>query len=169
MISGEVAVAVNAPPRARRARHDPQKPRSLSIGPQRLHFARARGGRSPDVAESQLDASEPDFEVEAGELVAVGLLSPAATAACKITAWPNMPVSQWVPRHCRAWPRSPARPAPLPGQPGPPICSLGRRADGWETPVPFKIDLQHGDEDLEQIARDILGLAKLNCNAHQTW
>jgi hypothetical protein len=37
--------------------------------------------------------------------------------------------------------------------------------DGWETPVPLKIDIQHGDASIEQVAKDILGLTKLNYNA----
>lgn len=37
--------------------------------------------------------------------------------------------------------------------------------DGWETPVPLRIEIQHGDADLEQVGADILGLTKLNYNA----
>jgi hypothetical protein len=37
--------------------------------------------------------------------------------------------------------------------------------DGWEVPVPLTITLQHGEADLVQVARDILGLTKLNYNA----
>jgi hypothetical protein len=37
--------------------------------------------------------------------------------------------------------------------------------DGWEVPVPLRIDIQHGDADLTQVASDILGLTKLNYNA----
>lgn len=37
--------------------------------------------------------------------------------------------------------------------------------DGWETPVPLKIDIQHGEADIRQVASDILGLTKLNYNA----
>jgi argonaute-like protein implicated in RNA metabolism and viral defense len=37
--------------------------------------------------------------------------------------------------------------------------------DGWEVPAPLKIDIQQGDADLELVARDILGLTKLNYNA----
>ena len=37
--------------------------------------------------------------------------------------------------------------------------------DGWETPVPLQIDIQHGDADIVDAARDILGLTKLNYNA----
>ena len=37
--------------------------------------------------------------------------------------------------------------------------------DGWETPLPLRIDIQQGDGDIEQVARDILGLTKLNYNA----
>lgn len=39
--------------------------------------------------------------------------------------------------------------------------------DGWEVPVPISITLQHGEADLVNIARDILGLTKLNYNACQ--
>jgi hypothetical protein len=37
--------------------------------------------------------------------------------------------------------------------------------DGWEVPVPLRLDLQHGDADIGQVCRDILGLTKLNYNA----
>ena len=37
--------------------------------------------------------------------------------------------------------------------------------DGSETPWPLKVDLQHGEADIELVARDILGLTKLNYNA----
>lgn len=36
---------------------------------------------------------------------------------------------------------------------------------GWEVPVPLRIDIQHGNADIEQICKDILGLTKLNYNA----
>jgi hypothetical protein len=36
--------------------------------------------------------------------------------------------------------------------------------DGWEIPVPLRIDLQYGNADITQIAKDILGLTKLNYN-----
>lgn len=39
--------------------------------------------------------------------------------------------------------------------------------DGWEVPVPLAISIQHGDADLLQVARDVLGLTKLNYNACQ--
>lgn len=39
--------------------------------------------------------------------------------------------------------------------------------DGWEVPVPLAITIQHGEGELLQIARDILGLTKLNYNACQ--
>jgi len=39
-----------------------------------------------------------------------------------------------------------------------------RTYDGWETPVPIRIDIQHGDESIVQVATDILGLTKLNFN-----
>jgi hypothetical protein len=39
--------------------------------------------------------------------------------------------------------------------------------NGWEVPVPFRIDIEHGEADLEQIARDILGLTKLNYNTRK--
>jgi hypothetical protein len=39
--------------------------------------------------------------------------------------------------------------------------------DGWEIPVPLSITIQHGDCDLLQVARDILGLTKLNYNTCQ--
>jgi hypothetical protein len=37
--------------------------------------------------------------------------------------------------------------------------------DGWETPVPMRIDVMHGEADIELVAKDILGLTKLNYNA----
>lgn len=37
--------------------------------------------------------------------------------------------------------------------------------DGWEVPVPLRIDIQHGNTDIEQVGCDILGLTKLNYNA----
>ena len=37
--------------------------------------------------------------------------------------------------------------------------------DGWETPVPLRIDIQHGKADIYQVGSDILSLTKLNYNA----
>jgi hypothetical protein len=37
--------------------------------------------------------------------------------------------------------------------------------DGWEVPAPLRIDIQHGEGDIEQVANDIMGLTKLNYNA----
>jgi hypothetical protein len=37
--------------------------------------------------------------------------------------------------------------------------------DGWEIPVPLRIDIQQGSAEIEQVARDIFGLTKLNYNA----
>ena len=37
--------------------------------------------------------------------------------------------------------------------------------DGWETPVPLQIDIQHGSANIVDVARDILSLTKLNYNA----
>ncbi len=37
--------------------------------------------------------------------------------------------------------------------------------DGWEIPLPIKIDIQRGESDITQVAQDILGLTKLNYNA----
>lgn len=37
--------------------------------------------------------------------------------------------------------------------------------DGAEVPVPMRIDIQHGDASIEQVAQDILALTKLNYNA----
>jgi hypothetical protein len=39
--------------------------------------------------------------------------------------------------------------------------------DGFEVPVPLAITIQHGNGDLLQIAKDILGLTKLNYNSCQ--
>ncbi|HTU47502.1 MAG TPA: hypothetical protein VMF91_20735 [Bryobacteraceae bacterium] len=36
--------------------------------------------------------------------------------------------------------------------------------DGWEVPTPLRIDIEHGDADIEQVALDIFGLTKLNYN-----
>lgn len=36
--------------------------------------------------------------------------------------------------------------------------------DGWEVPNPLRIDIQHGEADIEQVAKDIFGLTKLNYN-----
>lgn len=36
--------------------------------------------------------------------------------------------------------------------------------DGWETPAPLRIDIQHGEAEIGQVAKDILGLTKLNFN-----
>jgi hypothetical protein len=40
-----------------------------------------------------------------------------------------------------------------------------RTYPGWESPVPLKIDIQHGEAEIEQVARDVLALTKLNYNA----
>jgi hypothetical protein len=40
-----------------------------------------------------------------------------------------------------------------------------RTYPGWEAPVPLRIDIQHGDADIEQVSRDIFALTKLNYNA----
>ena len=39
--------------------------------------------------------------------------------------------------------------------------------DGFEVPVPLAITIQHGNGELLQIAKDILGLTKLNYNSCQ--
>lgn len=39
--------------------------------------------------------------------------------------------------------------------------------DGWEIPCPVLIQIQHGDADILQVAKDILGLTKLNYNSCQ--
>lgn len=36
--------------------------------------------------------------------------------------------------------------------------------DGAEVPAPLRIDVQHGQADVRVVARDILGLTKLNFN-----
>jgi hypothetical protein len=36
--------------------------------------------------------------------------------------------------------------------------------DGWEVPVPLRIDIQHGAADIIQVAQDVLSLTKLNYN-----
>lgn len=36
--------------------------------------------------------------------------------------------------------------------------------DGWETPAPLSIRVQHGEADIREIAKDVLGLTKLNYN-----
>lgn len=40
-----------------------------------------------------------------------------------------------------------------------------RTYDGWEVPAPLRIDIQHGNAPIDQVANDILGLTKLNYNA----
>ena len=40
-----------------------------------------------------------------------------------------------------------------------------RTYPGGETPVPLRIDVQHGDADFSQVAKDIFSLTKLNYNA----
>ena len=37
--------------------------------------------------------------------------------------------------------------------------------DGWETPDPLRIDIEHGEADIDQVSEDIFGLTKLNYNA----
>jgi hypothetical protein len=37
--------------------------------------------------------------------------------------------------------------------------------DGWEVPAPLRIDIEHGEADIVEVAKDILGLTKLNYNA----
>ena len=37
--------------------------------------------------------------------------------------------------------------------------------DGWEVPVPLRIDIEHGEADVRQVGSDVLGLTKLNYNA----
>lgn len=37
--------------------------------------------------------------------------------------------------------------------------------DGWDVPIPLRIDVQNGDTPVERVAQDILGLTKLNYNA----
>jgi hypothetical protein len=37
--------------------------------------------------------------------------------------------------------------------------------DGSDVPVPLSVEIQHGDADIEQVARDVFGLTKLNYNA----
>lgn len=39
--------------------------------------------------------------------------------------------------------------------------------DGFEVPVPLSITIQHGDGDIVQVAKDVLGLTKLNYNSCQ--
>lgn len=39
--------------------------------------------------------------------------------------------------------------------------------DGFEVPAPLSITIQHGATDIEQVAKDILGLTKLNYNSCQ--
>jgi len=40
-----------------------------------------------------------------------------------------------------------------------------RTYEGSDVPSPLRIEVQHGDADIEQVARDIFGLTKLNYNA----
>jgi len=40
-----------------------------------------------------------------------------------------------------------------------------RTYDGWDIPEPLRIEIQHGEADIRQVAIDIFGLTKLNYNA----
>ena len=40
-----------------------------------------------------------------------------------------------------------------------------RTYDGWDVPEPLRIEIQHGEADIKQVAIDIFGLTKLNYNA----
>lgn len=40
-----------------------------------------------------------------------------------------------------------------------------RTYDGWDVPEPLRIEIQHGDAEIRQVAMDIFGLTKLNYNA----
>lgn len=44
------------------------------------------------------------------------------------------------------------------------IPQIGTYA-GWEVPNPLRIDIQHGEGDIEQVTKDIFALTKLNYNA----
>ena len=37
--------------------------------------------------------------------------------------------------------------------------------DGWEVPIPLRIDIQYGEASIEQVVEDIFGLTKLNYNS----
>jgi len=39
-----------------------------------------------------------------------------------------------------------------------------RTYDGWEAPIPLRIDIEHGEADILQVAEDIFSLTKLNYN-----
>jgi hypothetical protein len=39
-----------------------------------------------------------------------------------------------------------------------------RTYDGWDVPEPLRIEIQHGEADVKQVAMDIFGLTKLNYN-----
>jgi hypothetical protein len=40
-----------------------------------------------------------------------------------------------------------------------------RTYDGWDVPEPLRIEIQHGEADIRQVAIDIFALTKLNYNA----
>jgi hypothetical protein len=40
-----------------------------------------------------------------------------------------------------------------------------RTYDGWDVPEPLRIEIQHGETDIRQVAMDVFGLTKLNYNA----
>jgi hypothetical protein len=40
-----------------------------------------------------------------------------------------------------------------------------RTYEGFDVPEPLRIEIQHGDADITEVARDIFGLTKLNYNA----
>ncbi len=75
----------------------------------------------------------------------VKLFRPGTRPVLRGTLW------QWSPRSALLW--------------GSGFTPRHRQYVGAEVPVPLRIDIQHGDADVRDVARDIFGLTKLNYNA----
>ena len=71
------------------------------------------------------------------------------------------PDKEWPVLRGTLWRQSPTR-ANLYGSGFKPRLGI---YDDWETPVPLRIDIQHGEADITEVSQDILGLTKLNYNA----
>ena len=71
------------------------------------------------------------------------------------------PDKQWPVIRGTLWEHSPTKGYLFGSGFKPRLCTY----DGWETPVPLQIDIQHGEASLDNVACDILGLTKLNYNS----
>ena len=110
---------------------------------------------------SRSDISEEEFEgyrsATPGNLKVVGVRVRADRYGPRL----YRPDKEWPVLRGTLWRQSPTR-AYLYGAGFKP--RLGTY-DGWETPVPLQIDIQHGEADITEVSQDILGLTKLNYNA----